>query len=51
LVLVDESAEEVAPLDAGQSRDWVASSRNDGGSRIGRPEIERVVRPSVVVGR
>jgi hypothetical protein len=39
-VFVDETAEEVAPVHAGQQRRRVASSRSDGGSRIGRLEVD-----------
>jgi hypothetical protein len=48
-VLVDEAAEEVESVHAGQWRRRVASSRSDGGRRIGRLEVERAVRPPAVV--
>ena len=45
---MDEAAEEVAPVHVGQRRSWVASGYR-GGARLGRLEVERAVRPSVVV--
>jgi hypothetical protein len=48
LVLVDEAAEEVEPVQAGYRRRWVASGYH-GGARLGRLEVERAVRPPAVV--
>jgi hypothetical protein len=45
---VDEAAEEVAPLDARQSRDRVASGHG-GCGRIGGLKVEGAVRPPAVV--
>jgi len=45
---VDEAAEQVAPVHAGQWRLWVASG-NRRGARLGRLQVERAVRPPAVV--
>jgi hypothetical protein len=48
LVLVDEAAEKVASVHAAQWRRRVASAHRDA-EWVGRLEVERAVRPSVVV--
>src|SRR5439155_1155890 len=48
-VFVDEAAEEVGPLHACPRRRRVAWSCREGGCRVGWLEVERAVRPPVVV--